>query len=128
MRSFSIILKIFQEASLNRNWDLKDELYIKRFSWTLYTVTEQQWIFSAIVEEVQWSSRRYSILKQRLAESDFDIAERTSETSINKKIWIASILSNWKSDEIEFRISHINESSWDRAKMNVKNSKPFCIC
>ena len=96
MRLFSMILKIFQETSLSRNWDLKDELYIKRFSWTLYTVTEQQWISSAIVEEVQWSSRRRSILKRRLAESDLDIAERMSETSTNKEIWIASISSNWK--------------------------------
>ncbi len=95
MRSFSAILKIFQEASLSRNWDLKDELYIKRFSWTLYTVAEQQWISSAIVEEVQWSSRRRSILKRRLTESDSGIAERTSGTSTNKEVWIASISGNW---------------------------------
>jgi len=47
-----------------------------------------------IVKEVQWSSKRCSILKHKLAESDFNIVEKTSETLINKDIWIALISSN----------------------------------
>jgi len=32
-----------------------------------------------------------------------------------------------RGDEVDFWISSINGSSWGRAKMNVKDSKPFCI-
>ncbi len=66
MRSFSAVLNILQKTSFEQNWDLKDELYIKKFSWILYTVTEQQWISSAIAQEVQWSSRSVKTLSHEI--------------------------------------------------------------
>ncbi len=123
MRSFSAVLNILQEVSLSWNWDLNNNEYMKIFSWMLYIILKQQWIFSIMMRNCQWSSRSHMILKWIAADSELIIAENVLETSINKKVWIASILSNWKNDEIEFWILHTKKHRETAQKWISRNAK-----
>ncbi len=117
MKLFSTILNILQETSLNRNWDLNDDEYMKIFSWMLYIILEQQWTSLMMMRSCQWSSKSRMILKWITADSELIIAKKTSETSINKEIWIASISNNWKMMRLIFEFllqmnHHETEQKW----------------
>ncbi len=49
---------------------------------------------------------------------------RTSETSTNKEVWIASILSNWRAMKLNFRIFHTKET-WGKRKNECQELQSF---
>ena len=97
---------------------------MKIFSSMLYIVLEQQWISSTMTTNCQWSSRSRTILKRIAADSESIIAENALRTSTNKEIWIASILSNWETMRLNFRISHTKEM-WDKRKNECQELQSF---
>ena len=64
------------------------------------------------------------ILKRITADSESIIAENALEMSINKVIWLALILSNWKMMKLNFRISHTKEM-WDKRKNECQEMQSF---
>ena len=97
---------------------------MKIFSSMLYIILEQQWISLMMMTSCQWSSRSCTILKRIAADSELIIAENALRTSINKEIWIASILSNWEAMRLNFRISHTKEM-WDKCKNECQELQSF---
>ncbi len=124
MRLFSAVLNILREVSLSQNWDLNDDEYMKIFSWMLYIVLEQQWTSSTMTRNCQWSSRSRTILKRIAADSGSIIAENALRTLTNKEVWIASILSNWETMGLNFRIPH-TKGMWGKRKNECQEMQSF---